>query len=314
MTSASGSSGATLYGQRLQAFAHHLQLPDPAQLIDEGLLRVGATNVRLHFDPELDGNAIWLRLDLGVLATDHVLAVSTSVLQANCTTGIGAGAVFGFMPTGADHFHLALAVCLPLQTLAEPVHFSRLLSRIVTAAQADKSLLDGAPVAPVELLAPAIVDQIKSTLSNRQAVFERFQWERLLTELAHALNLQNATKLVADGLITVGGVDMQLLFRESRSDKFELRVDVGTPPAEIAPEISHQGLLLNNFAGGFGNPIEWALHPVTGHVVAVIHHDLSCDEKVTTLPTGKNLADLLSSTAKDMKSYWAPYRQALAAR
>ena len=65
MTSASGSSGATLYGQRLQAFAHHLQLPDPAQLIDEGLLRVGATNVRLHFDPELDGNAIWLRLDLG---------------------------------------------------------------------------------------------------------------------------------------------------------------------------------------------------------------------------------------------------------
>src|SRR6478735_3880776 len=97
-------SSSSVYGDLLQALAFHLALSEPEELIGHGVLRIGSTDLKFHYDAAVEAERFCLRLDLGYIDAAALPVLCRRLLHGNCMQGIAAGVVFGLVSDTEGHF------------------------------------------------------------------------------------------------------------------------------------------------------------------------------------------------------------------
>jgi hypothetical protein len=90
------------YQALLQGLAHVAVLPDPAALLNVGLLNIGEYRAVLVHEPGYDPNLLQVRLILGGFPAELKEVVTQKLLEMNYIAGYGGEWVYSLMPESGE--------------------------------------------------------------------------------------------------------------------------------------------------------------------------------------------------------------------
>ncbi|MDB5841701.1 MAG: hypothetical protein JWQ23_3653 [Herminiimonas sp.] len=124
------------------------------------------------------------------------------------------------------------------------------------------------------------------------------RYNQVLEEMCDHVKLGDRTQFLENGLLTIGGTDMFLLYDEAFDPEFlQLRIDFGPVP-DCNREHLWRSLLNCNFVWGQGGYLVFSVIPENEHVVLTLKHTLN-DEV-----SGAELANWLAFASGEAKAQW----------